>query len=380
MKVVFFITALLIFLATNYYVAVRLYQMIPENLLMRVVFITIISIFIGSLFVFFPLSKILHFTATAWLYRIGTAWIIAFAYFLLIFIIIDLLKVSNNIFRFMNKNLMYTLTHHNYISFFSIIGIVLFLLFIGNINYHKKKRVHFDIETSKLSVLTDRIRVVGVSDLHLGYTIGASELKKWVQLINSENPDIVVIGGDLIDNNTKVVFDMKLDQILKNIQAPLGVYACLGNHEYISGKRESIRFHEMSDILVLKDTIFNVTDEITLIGRDDVSNASRKSLNTIVNGVDKGRFKLLLDHQPINLEEAEKEKIDLQFSGHTHKGQIFPFSLITESMFENQHGIIQKGITWIYVSSGLGIWGGKFRIGTQSEYAVFDIIHKKNKE
>ncbi|MFA6360742.1 MAG: metallophosphoesterase, partial [Dysgonamonadaceae bacterium] len=238
--------------------------------------------------------------------------------------------------------------------------------------------VHFDIETSKLPPEQGRIRVVGISDLHLGYTIGANELKEWVQLINSENPDIVVIGGDLIDNNTEIVFDMKLDQILKNIQAPLGVYACLGNHEYISGKRESIRFHEMSDIHVLKDTIFNVTDNITLIGRDDVSNKNRKPLNVIVNGVNENRFKLLLDHQPLHLEDAEKEKIDLQFSGHTHNGQVFPFSLIAESMFENPHGMIQKGLTSIYVSSGLGIWGGKFRIGTQSEYTVFDIIHKQN--
>lgn len=128
---------------------------------------------------------------------------------------------------------------------------------------------------------------------------------------------------------------------------------------------------------MLRDTVHNVTDNITLIGRDDKSNNNRKPLNTIVNGIDKNQFKLLLDHQPSNLEDAEQANIDLQFSGHTHKGQVFPFSLIAESMFENPHGMIQKGLTWIYVSSGLGIWGGKFRIGTQSEYVVFDIIHKK---
>lgn len=378
MKAAFFITALLIFLAANYYVAARLYQMTPENSLMRIAFITIISIFIGSLFVFFPFHKTLPFVVSAWLYRIGTAWVIAFVYFLLIFVIIDLLKVSNSIFRFMNKDLAYSLTHHNYISFFSIIGSVVILLFIGNLNYHKKRRVHFDIETSKLSPEKERVRIVGISDLHLGYTIGANELKEWVQLINSENPDIVVIGGDLIDNNTEIIFDMKLDQILKNIQAPLGVYACLGNHEYISGKKESILFHEMAGIQVLKDTFLTITDNFILIGRDDASNANRKSLNAIVNGVDESLFKLLLDHQPLQLEDAEKVKIDLQFSGHTHKGQIFPFSLIAKSMFENPHGMIQKGLTSIYVSSGLGIWGGKFRIGTQSEYAVFDIIHKQN--
>ena len=108
-----------------------------------------------------------------------------------------------------------------------------------------------------------------------------------------------------------------------------------------------------------------------------MSNYNRKSLSTIVNGIDNNHFKLLLDHQPKNLKDAEQQKIDLQFSGHTHKGQIFPFSLIAESMFENAHGMIEKGLTKIYVSSGLGIWGGKFRVGTQSEYVVFDLIPKQ---
>ena len=377
MKVAFIISVLLIFIATNYYVALRLYQLIPDNSFIRIAFIVIFAICAGSLFLFFPLYKNLSFTLGALLYRIGTAWLIAFGYFLLLFIITDLLKVSNNIFHFMDKSLVYSLTHHNYTSFFSVIGVVVILLFIGNINYHKKRRVHFEIETSKLTTNKDRLRILGISDLHLGYTIGAKELTKWVQIINDENPDIVVIGGDLIDNNAEIIFEMGLDRILRNIHAPLGVYACLGNHEYISGKTESIRFHEASNISVLKDTIYNVSENITLIGRDDLSNKNRKPLNAIINEVDKNQFKLLLDHQPSNLEEAEKEKIDLQFSGHTHNGQVFPFSLIAESMFENPHGMIRKGLTWVYVSSGLGIWGGKFRIGTQSEYAVFDLIPKQ---
>ena len=377
MKVVFLISALLIFLTANYYVALRLYQLIPENTILRIAFIIIITICVGSLFIFFPLYESLSFTIGGLLYRIGTAWIIAFGYFFLLFVIIDLLKLSNNIFQFMDKDLVQTLTYHNYTSFFTVIGAVVVLLFIGNINYHKKRRVHHNIETTKWTSEKEQIRVVGISDLHLGYTIGAKELKEWVNIINNEKPDIVVIGGDLIDNNTNIVFEMGLDKILRNINAPLGVYACLGNHEYISGKRESIRFHEASDITVLKDSIFNVTDNITLIGRDDVSNKNRKPLKRVINGVDEKQFKLLLDHQPSNLNDAEEAKIDLQFSGHTHNGQVFPFSLIAESMFENPHGMIKKGLTSIYVSSGLGIWGGKFRIGTQSEYVVFDLIHKQ---
>lgn len=377
MKVAFFISVLLVFLGLNYYIALRLYQLLPANLMVRIAFITIITICVGSLFVFFPLYKTLSFSVAALLYRIGTGWAIAFAYLLLIFVVIDLLKVSNKIFHLIDRDLLYGLTHHNYISFSVVVGSVLVLLLIGNINYHHKRRVHFNIETTKLSSDQKPIRVVGISDLHLGYTIGAKELADWVQLINAEKPDIVVVGGDLIDNNAKMVLSMGLDKILRDIEAPMGVYACLGNHEYISGKEESLNFHEKSNIKVLNDTSFLVTENLILIGRDDISNPKRKALSAIVNGIDHSNFKLLLDHQPKNLEQAVQQKIDLQFSGHTHKGQIFPFSLIAESMFEIAHGMIHKGLTQIYVSSGLGIWGGKFRVGTQSEYAVFDIIHKQ---
>ncbi len=377
MKVAFFIAILLLILSLNYYVALRLYQLIPVNWIVRIAFIAIITICIGSLFLFFPLYKSLSFTTAGLLYRIGTAWIIALGYFLLLFVLVDLLKLSNRLFHFIDKDLLYSITHHNYVSFFVVAGSVIGLLFIGNLNYHNKRRVHFNIETNKLSAYEQPIRVVGISDLHLGYTIGAVELEEWVQTINAEKPDMVILGGDLIDNNAKLVDHMELDKILRKIDAPMGVFACLGNHEYISGLRESIAFHEKSNIQILKDTTLMITDNLMLIGRDDVSNSKRKELSAIVNGANDNHFKLLLDHQPSNLEQAEQQNIDLQFSGHTHNGQVFPFSLVAEAIFENTHGMIQKGLTKVYVSSGLGIWGGKFRIGTQSEYAVFDIIHKQ---
>ena len=377
MKVPIFISILLVFLAANYYVALRLYQLIPAKLFVRIALITILTIFIGSLFLFFPLHKSLSFALGGLLYRIGTAWMIGFLYFIIIFVAIDLMKLLNKLFYFINKDVLYNLTHHNYLSFFAIVGGVILLLFLGNIKYHNKRRIHFNIETSKLSPQQKPIRVVGISDLHLGYTIGPDELEEWVQIINAENPDIVVIGGDLIDNNVKLVEHMKLDKILRKIEAPLGVYACLGNHEYIAGVEESIEFHEKSNITVLRDTSITVADNFTLTGRDDIHNPNRKPLSAIVNGVDNGNFKLLLDHQPSNLKDAENQKIDLQFSGHTHYGQIYPITFIVEAMFENPHGMIEKGLTKIYVSSGLGIWGGKFRLGTQSEYVVFDIANQQ---
>jgi predicted MPP superfamily phosphohydrolase len=110
-----------------------------------------------------------------------------------------------------------------------------------------------------------------------------------------------------------------------------------------------------------------------IAGRDDRHNANRKSLAEIVAPLDTQKPIILLDHQPFDLHEAEENGIDFQFSGHTHGGQIWPITQITDWMYECAHGYIQKGQSHIYVSSGIGIWGGKYRIGSQSEYYVLSL-------
>ena len=213
-----------------------------------------------------------------------------------------------------------------------------------------------------------------MSDLHLGYTISTRELRQWVELINAEKPDLVLIGGDLIDNDLRPVTKASLDKELQKINAPLGIYAVPGNHEFISGIRESEAFYQKAGIPLLRDSVVNL-ENITLIGRDDYTNRYRKNIDELVKNGDSSKFTILLDHQPQNLNDAERANIDFQFSGHTHRGQIFPLSLLVDKMYELSHGYLKKGNTHYFVSSGLGIWGGKFRIGTNSDYLVMDISH-----
>jgi hypothetical protein len=123
-----------------------------------------------------------------------------------------------------------------------------------------------------------------------------------------------------------------------------------------------------------------VFKDICIIGRDDRTNQHRKSLGKIMTEnaslTSHPSFLILLDHQPYHLEQAEKQKIDFQFSGHTHHGQVWPISWITEAIYECAFGPHQRGNTQYYVSSGIGLWGGKFRIGTRSEYVVVTISNK----
>jgi predicted MPP superfamily phosphohydrolase len=140
--------------------------------------------------------------------------------------------------------------------------------------------------------------------------------------------------------------------------------------------REDIGFYKRSGITLLRDSTISL-DEFVLIGRDDYTNKHRKTLQDIMKQSKPVGFTILLDHQPQYLDEAVNNEIDFQFSGHTHYGQIFPASLITNGIFELSHGYKQKGNTHFYVSSGIGIWGGKFRIGTRSEYLVLDLKPSK---
>lgn len=250
-----------------------------------------------------------------------------------------------------------------------IVFSVIFCLFLyGNINYYNKKRVHLSVKTEKQ--LDKPLKIVMISDLHIGFHNQRPTLAKWVDMINKEQADMILIAGDIIDISTYPLFKQKSYEEFRRLNAP--VYACLGNHEYISGKEKVLEFYKLAGINLLRDS-YCEDKGITIVGRDDRSSNSRKTIPQIIQGADSSCYTVLLDHQPYNLEQSEQSNIDFQFSGHTHYGQVFPINLITDAIYEKAYGQHKRGNTDYYISSGLGIWGGKFRIGTKSEYVVMDL-------
>ncbi len=364
-----FLTIFTLYLSSNVYVAYSLWHLMPANTFARIALIIILLIGLISPFLFFAFGESMPISTASLLYKIGTSWMIAFLYLFIFVLLIDVFKLSVHIFKFVERDTIHTIFRHNIVTFSVLVGCVGLLLIAGNIRYNNKKRVHLSINTTKN---INPMRIVAVSDLHLGYTIGKKELQRWVKLINDEKPDMIVIAGDLIDNQLRPVLEQNMHHDLQKLSAPLGVYASTGNHEYISGIKESADFFKKAGITLIRDSVVEVNG-VAIIGREDYSYKNRKDLNQIVNGISNGSFKLLLDHQPNNLNEAVDANIDLQISGHTHYGQVFPASLVTHKIFELPHGYKMIGDTHFYVSSGLGIWGGKFRIGTQSEYVVVDL-------
>ncbi len=303
----------------------------------------------------------LPFPMAVTIYQGGASWIFWLLYAVMIFLLLDIGRLVRLVpSSFLNDSWVGTLT---------VAGVMAVLFIYGNIHYYNKERVPLTMETDK--PLERPLTIVLASDLHLGYVNRKAEFQRWLDMIYVEKPDMVLIAGDIIDGSHRAVAVQRMDQMFAQLGCP--IYACLGNHEYLRGVGKSMQFYQDAGINLLRDETVR-TMGINIIGRDDDTNKARTPLETLALQCDPSRFTILLDHQPYRLEEAQKAGIDFQFSGHTHYGQMWPISWITDAIFEDAFGPYTKGRTQYYVSSGLGIWGSPFRIGTRSEFVVLTLL------
>jgi len=336
------------------YVGWHIWNIMPSTL-GRVVAITLLVIW-GLTIGAYALLDAMPMWLSTIVYRIGTSFFFVLLYLVIVFALLDL----GRLFGFIPKSWLYS----NAKSMALILFTLIILFSAARIKFDSKVRIPIDINTSKK--LEKPLKIVLLSDLHLGYNIKQKEFEKWIEIINNESPDLVLIGGDIIDGNLRPLIETKMDETFHKIKAP--IYACLGNHEYIAGVDGSIDFYKKAGINLLKDSATTING-INIIGRDDRTNNNRDPLPKF----DDSLFTILLDHQPYNLEEAQNIGIDFQFSGHTHYGQVWPLSWAERFMYEQAYGPLKKGNTQYYVSSGMGIWGPRWRIGTKSEYCVLEL-------
>ncbi|NDW12436.1 metallophosphoesterase [Bacteroides sp. 214] len=366
MKTFQFLLMLLILSGINFYVIYRLVYMLPAILAARGTVLVVGILAFLSFFLSFLMRDILPVGIASCLYKIGTSWIVIALYFALIFLLFDIIRITGLL-------PIGKILHKSWIGFGGVVGFVTLVMIFGYFNYQKKDRVELNISTAKGVATGAPLKIVAISDLHLGYSIGVDELKGWIDLINKENPDVVLIAGDLIDNAVQPLEEGGFANVLKTIKAKYGVYMALGNHEYISGVKESEEFLQKTGIKVLRDEAKLINNQFYIVGRDDRAYFGRKKIWDLTDPLDKTKPIIVIDHQPFELEEVEQFNVDLQVSGHTHDGQVWPISLITKAIYEKSHGYLQKGNSHIYVTSGIGLWGGKYRIGTNSEYAVINM-------
>ncbi|MDR0612040.1 MAG: metallophosphoesterase [Dysgonamonadaceae bacterium] len=365
----FFIIVFLLYTAINAYIFHKTRQVIPKWKTVKISF-AVIYFFLYSAFIIAMLGRNTFLPAVQKiLYFPGTCWLGAMLYLLLFFLLTDLIyglvRLSPTVKQ--SKKFLKIQVSAGYI-------LVAGLMIYGYYRFTHPKVSEREIVIHKSAGNYKELKIVGLSDLHLGINIDRNCLKRIVQRVNAQNPDMIIIAGDIVDNNTLPLMREKMWEEFEQMHAPLGVYACLGNHEYLSGIESSMNFLRKTDIRLLVDSAALIDSSIWLIGRDDLQgNPKREPLSGLVAATDTVYPLFLLDHEPVNLNEAEQNGIDLQFSGHTHHGQIWPLSLLVERMYETAYGYCRKGNTQYYVTSGIGLWGPPVRIGTDSEITVFNV-------
>jgi predicted MPP superfamily phosphohydrolase len=304
-------------------------------------------------------------------YFLGTTWMAVMLYISIYFLLTDLIHRLARHFKLFPSRMTPRFFYR--LQVISGYIIVFALLRTGYRNFMHPVVVEKEIRIEKPGNRYKELKVAAFSDMHLGITVDKNKLKNYVRLINEQNPDIIIIAGDMIDNSIRPLMEEEMYNEINKLQAPLGVYFCLGNHEYLSEIEKSKEFFQKTKLVLLIDNVISVNDSFWIIGRDDKHNKNRSDLKSLVARTDTSQPLFLLDHQPYFPDEAERNGIDLQFSGHTHHGQMWPLNYIVDQVYEIGYGYKRKGNTHIYVSSGLGLWGPEYRIGTQSELVIFNI-------
>ena len=302
---------------------------------------------------------------------IGTTYLGVFIYSIIIFFVVDFIKFVLKRIN-LNPSIKQKLKKV-YCNGISVFIVVFILVCFGIWNAQNQVVTNYEVNINKDAGEINSLNVVMISDVHMGITIKENGINKMVNSINELNPDIVLFCGDIFDENTSTKLKEYSREAFKNIKSKYGVYDVTGNHEYGAGDlSETISYFEDANIQVLQDESIKIANSFYIVGRNDSSNKmvtgqDIKQLSEVLEDTDNALPIIVLNHRPEDLEVAKAENVDLQLSGHTHKGQIFPFNFVTSYLYEKDYGHLIKDDFNLIVSSGYGTWGPPIRIGSKSE-------------
>lgn len=386
-----------VYILVNYYVVrwlIRWVECCSEFFKKRWVRYLIVGIYI-----FFASSFIVGFFLPFRSIKIvGNYWLGVVQYILLFVIWFDLIRIILLKWKLINEKIIHAR------KTFILVGILCFLVVGAFSTYgviHAKKIVvnSYQVQIDKKVDKFSNLKVALVSDLHLGYNSSLSHVKKMVKLINESDPDVVVIAGDIFDNSYEAIYEPdKMIQEIKKIKTKYGVYAVYGNHDIdekiLAGftfswkKNKNLNdprmtsFLEKANVKLLRDESLLIDDSFYLVGRIDYHKygmevEKRKTIEELVSSFDKSKPIILIDHEPYELEEIAKAGVDLDLSGHTHNGQMFPSNVFIKFIWKNPYGLLKVDNMYSAVTSGVGVYGPNMRVGTTAEVMILNLSFKK---
>ena len=369
---IFFTLVLIVHFLVNFYIFIRGWQSLSIFPAIRPWYLALFVVLFLSYILARVLERYIGYSAASVFNWIGSFWFAAMLYFFLFILFIDLFRLFNHWFHFFPAVFFADYNKTKFIAMLCTSGLVILLITYGFINASVVRitnlKIHINKEAGKLKTL----HIVMLSDIHLGTVIGPKKLGNIVEKVNALSPDIVLLVGDVVDENIRHVINQNLGVHLENIKSRYGVYAVTGNHEFIGGADAAVSYLEKHKVRFLRDTAVLIDSAFWIAGRNDkdmprFTGKNRIPLEALLAKVDKSYPVILLDHQPFYLDQAAKNGVDLQFSGHTHNGQMFPLSLITRAIYKPDWGYKKIGNSHFYISCGVGTWGPPVRIGNYPE-------------
>jgi len=291
---------------------------------------------------------------------------------------IDIIRIANHFFVFFPDFFIRKAMLVKRITAVIVLLAVCAAMIFGYINANNVIVNKVTIALDKKAGRLKNLKAVLISDIHLGFMVRGKQLRNIIDLTNAQNADIIFLCGDIFDAGIE---EFNQDAALSGFKSRYGTFAVMGNHEYFGNAEAGAKHISENGITVLRDEAVFVADFFYVAGRDDFSSWRKKgkkraSLAEIIKPLDRSRPIILMDHQPREFEEAVNAGVDLQLSGHTHAGQIWPMTLVIKAVWELPYGYMKKGGSSFFVTSGAGTWGPRLRIGARPEIVVMNIEFK----
>ena len=368
-----FLQSIVAQLLLNPYIFWRGYQAIPAQKSWRIPFTVCFIIELSLFFLGFFFHKHLPDSTMIAILKICNTWYIASLYITLSLLFLETIRFSNKLFHWYPKWLTCHWREVKLTLFFLILFGVTGLMIHAHkiVLYPTVKHIH--ITLPKGGDGRDSMKVVMMTDLHIGEIIDKKLVQRYVRMANEQQPDMVVLIGDIMDYESRFAEKAHIEEDLQQLKASLGTYIVYGNHEYRANRIAKQRWLKKIGATLLVDSVVMPDSTFYLIGRDDYINKRRKPLQSLMAGIDTTKPSIVLEHQPYSFAEMRMNRVDLGLHGHTHNGQFWPYPLLMKFIYECPYGYYQKGPTQYYVSSGIGIAGTPYRVGTQSELVVLHI-------
>lgn len=396
-----FLNAVIIQILLSAYIYWRGWQALPDKKYIKIPYaaVYIIELIIYFIGFFSSGTGLLSFEALHCFAWVGTTWMIFIIYMSVLLLIYDLFKFIDGRKKIFPASLDLKAKKTRLVYFCSILTLVVGVMMYGNYKFYHPVVTEIDLTIEKDSPNIKNLRIVVATDIHAGYLIDKRIISMYVDKIMEQKPDIILLVGDIIDYDVKSLYEQQMETEFLRLKAPYGVYASTGNHEYIDlgeEKDEKILWlSQKAGMTVLRDESILINDSFYLVGREDDMCGNRKELPEIMKDIDKDLPIIVMNHEPHRLSEEADAGADIALFGHTHNGQFFPVNTILKlssmiyntglvpesmkirSMYEIPFGYKKKGNTHMYVSSGLGLAGPQYRIGTISEIVVLNVNFTK---